>query len=240
MKGATAGASGSKVNADIKRNRLYITLSSNPSKDVLAKVYSDVRFCVADLSAGFDVITDLSQCSIGHLNGISVLRKIMNYLIAKQVGQVVRILGKKSLVFKQIVRFSSIFKDYSVCYVNTLEAAEDMLAKSARRGGIRFRLHGHQIEYGLNDKRGQGQVIDISLSGCAVQGATVPLAPAMQIFVSIKFDQGQDNPVMLFSITAKVVRAKDDTFAVQFLDLDDNQKKVLYKCLADKIRQENP
>ena len=52
---------------DIKRNGLYITLSCDPSKKVLDKVYTDVRFCVADLKSGFDVVTDLSQCTLGHL-----------------------------------------------------------------------------------------------------------------------------------------------------------------------------
>jgi len=38
----------SKVAADRKKNRLYITLSANADKKELEKIYTDVRFCVAD------------------------------------------------------------------------------------------------------------------------------------------------------------------------------------------------
>lgn len=167
--GAMAGKQLSKVKIDIKKNRLYINLSCDPSKDVLAKVYTDVRFCVADLKPGFDVITDLSQCTIGYLNGISILRKIMDYLIAKQVGQVIRVVGKQSLLFKQFIRISSIFRSYSPSYVTTLEEAEDKLTNFARRNGLRFCLHRQQIEYITNQEEGQAEIVDISLSGCAVQ-----------------------------------------------------------------------
>jgi hypothetical protein len=38
-----------KVKADLKRNILYISLLGDTSKKVLEKVYTEVRFCVADL-----------------------------------------------------------------------------------------------------------------------------------------------------------------------------------------------
>jgi hypothetical protein len=229
----------SKVRADVKRNRLYITLSCDPNKNVLAKVYIDVRFCVADLKPGFDVITDLSQCTIGHLNGISTLREIMNYLIANQVGEVVRILGKKSLLFKQLIKITTIFQGYSVAYVATLDEAEDKLTNSARRNGLRFRLHRQQIKYRINQEEGQGQIIDISLSGCAVGAATIPLTSDMEISLIITFYQDHDT-LLSFTIAAKVVRAKDDMFAAQFLDIDNVQKEEMYKCLAYEIRRESP
>lgn len=227
------------VRADIKRNRLYISLFSAPNKDILAKVYTDVRFCVADLRPGFDVITDLSHCRIGHLNGISTLHKIMDYLISNQVGHVVRVVGKKSLLFKQIVRLATVFQSYSVGYVTSVEEAEDKLLNSARRNALRFRLHQQQIKYKINEEEeGLGQIVDISVSGCAVQGATMPLSPDMDIFLSFKFHREQDNPIS-FTLAARVVRAKEDMFAAQFLDLDEDQKKELYKCLAYEVQSEN-
>jgi hypothetical protein len=182
------------VRADLKRNRLYITMFSAPNKDILEKVYTDVRFCVADLRPGFDVITDLSYCGIGHLNGISTLRKTMDYLIANQVGQVVRVVGKKSLLFKQFVRFATVFQSYSTAYVTSLEEAEDKLMNSARRNALRFRLHQQKIQYKIDQEEGQGQIIDISVSGCAVQAATIPLSPDMEIFLNLKFHREQDKP----------------------------------------------
>lgn len=164
----------------------------------------------------------------------------MDHLVISQVGQVVRVLGKKRLLFRQFVRIATIFQRYSTSYDATLEEAEDKLANFARRKGLRFLLHRHQIEYRTYQEVGQGLVVDISQSGCTVQAATVPLTPAMQIFVKIKFYQGEDNPVVLFTIVANVVRAKDDTFAVQFLDLDEGQQEVLFKCLAFETRCEIP
>ena len=81
----------SKVKADIKRNRLYITLPSIANKVEIEKIYTDVRFSVADLQPGFDVITDLTQCTVGHLNGLSTLRKIMDFLVTNEMGRVIRI-----------------------------------------------------------------------------------------------------------------------------------------------------
>ncbi|MGB3223685.1 MAG: PilZ domain-containing protein [Desulforhopalus sp.] len=226
-----------KVRADVKRNRLYITLSCDPSKKVLAKVYTDIRFCVADLKPGFDVITDLSLCTIGHLNGISTLRKIMDYLIANQVGEVVRVLGKKSLLFKQFIKFRTIFQGYSVAYVATLDEAEDKLINSARRNSLRFCLHRQQIKYRINQEEGQGQIIDISLSGCAVEAATICPTPNTKISFIISIHEDHDT-LLSFTIAAKVVRVKDDMFAAQFMNLDNVQKGKLYNCLAFEIRSD--
>lgn len=219
----------SRVRADIKNNRLYIKLSSTPSKKVLEKVYTDVRFCVADLKPGFDVITDLSQCSIGYLNGISTLRKIMNFLVIKQPGEVVRIIGKKSLLFKQLIRAATIFQGYKPAYVTTLEEAEDKLTKSIRRNGLRFNIHQQKIEYRNNQEEGTGYLVDISISGCAVQGPTIPVTIDSEIEITIPFYQDQDTPSS-FIIAARVVRVQDDIFAAQFVDLGDDQKGLLYKC----------
>ena len=228
-----------KVKGDIKRNRLYITLSGDTRKNILEKVYTEVRFCVVDLKPGFDVVTDLSLCTIGHLNGISTLRKIMDYLIANQVGQVVRVLGKKSLLFTQAIRFAAISQGYSTAYVATLEEAEDMLTNSARRNGLRFHMCQQQIEYRINQEEGRGYIVDISISGCAVQAATIPLITGMEISLTIPFHQEHEAPSS-FTIAAKVVRAQDDMFATQFLDLGDDQKGELYKCLAYEARREIP
>ncbi len=96
-----------KVKADISKNRLYFTISGQAVKKEMDKLYTDVRFCVADLRPGFDVISDLSECNIGHLSGVPTFRKIMNFLITKEVGDVVRIIKGKSLIFKQVLNLSS-------------------------------------------------------------------------------------------------------------------------------------
>jgi hypothetical protein len=229
----------SKVTADIKRNRLYITLSCDPSKKVLEKVYTDVRFCVADLKPGFDVITDLSQCTLGHLSGISTLRKIMTYLVLNQAGEVVRVTGRMSLIFRQLIRIASKFQGYKPVYVTTLEEAEDKLTNSIKRNGLRFHIHRRQIGYRVDQEEGKGDLIDISISGCAVLEPTVPLSIAKDITLFIPLHQDQDAPATL-TIAAKVVRIQDNMFATQFLALDDDQKILLFRFLAYEARREIP
>jgi hypothetical protein len=228
-----------KVKADLKRNILYISLLGDTSKKVLEKVYTEVRFCVADLKPGFDVVSDLSLCTIGQLGGISTLRKIMNFLVTNQVGQIVRVLGKKSLLFKQAMRFANIFQGYSPAYVSTLEEAEERLTIFARRDGLRFNTFQQQIEYKKNQEEGKGYIVDISISGCAVQAATTPVAVGMEISLTIPFHQEQEAP-FVFTIAAKVVRTQDDMFAAQFLNLDDDKREELYKCLAYEAKRETP
>lgn len=230
---------GATVRADRKRNRLYITLSCDPSKKVLEKVYTDVRFCVADLKPGFDVVTDLSQCNLGHLNGVATLRKIMNYLVIHQPGEVIRVTGKMSLIFKQLIRISTKFSGYKPLYVTTLEEAENKLSQATRRDGLRFQLQRQQLEYRVDREEGKGYLVDISISGCRVQGATILPAVGKEITLTIPLLMDFDDPVT-FTIAAKVIRVENDLFAAQFFDLDQERKKQLYKCLAYEARRDLP
>jgi hypothetical protein len=230
--------SGSKVRADIKRNRLYITLPASVSKKELDKVYTDVRFCVADLKPGFDVITDLSLCTIGHLNGIPILRKIMDYLVQHRPGEVVRIVGTTSVLFKQLIRLASRFQSYKPVYVNSLEEAEDRLANT-RRNALRFRLYCQGVEYAVGDRTGTGQLVDASTCGCAIGGATLSVAPEDSVVLTFTLRQDQDSS-QTFTLHAVVARVDGELFAVQFGDISDEQKGLLYTCLAFEARSEIP
>ena len=230
---------GAKVTADIKRNRLYITLSCDPSKKVLEKVYTDVRFCVADLKPGFDVVTDLSQCTLGHLNGVATLRKIMNYLVIHQPGEVIRVTGKRSLLFKQLIRLSTKFRGYKPYYVTTLEEAENKLAQPTRRSGLRFHLQRQQLTYCVDREESEGDLVDISISGCKVKGKSgfPPLGKEITLTIPLLMDQ---NDPVTFTITAKITRVENDMFAAEFAGLDQERKHQLYKCLAYEARRELP
>lgn len=119
----------SKVRADVKRNRLYITLSDAIQKKEMENIYTDIRFCVADLRPGFSVITDLTRAKIGHLIGMSTFIKIMEYLNVNKVGRVVRVVGKAKVILQQMTRITDFVKDYKPFYVSTLEEAEAMLSE---------------------------------------------------------------------------------------------------------------
>ncbi|MBV5319181.1 MAG: PilZ domain-containing protein [Desulfobulbaceae bacterium] len=232
-----ASKQGSTVRADIKKNRLCITIASKVNKKELDKIYTDVRFCVADLKSGFDVVTDLSQCTIGHLNSIPTLRKIMAYLTAREPGEVVRIIGKTSLIFKQLLGFTSRFHSYKPIYVSSLEEAEEKLDHATRRNGLRFSINSHEVEYTFDQEQGKGYLFDISTSGCAVQEPTIPVPIDTEITLTLPFNQDSET-VSSFTFTAKTIRTEENLFAVQFIDFDDDQKAQFYKCLAFEMQRD--
>ncbi len=230
--------SGSKVRADIKRNRLFITLPASVSKKELEKVYTDVRFCVADLKPGFDVITDLSLCTIGHLNGIPIFSKIMDYLVQHRPGEVVRVIGTTSVLFKQLIRLAGRFQSYKPIYVDSLEEAEERLANT-RRSDLRFRLHSQAVEYSVGDRSGSGKLVDASTGGCAIGEATLAVAPDDAISLAFSLRQDRDSSVS-FTLQATVLRVEEGQFAVQFGDIGEEQKGLLYTCLAFEARCGTP
>ena len=227
-----------KVKADISKNRLYFTIAGQAVKEEMDKLYTDVRFCVADLRPGFDVISDLSECNIGHLSGVPTFRKIMNFLITKEVGDVVRIINVKSLIFKQVLNLSSRICGYKPIYVSTLEEAEEKLEKSIKRNGIRFHVNHLPVEYIANDMNGKGNIIDLSISGCAIESATLPVSAHDEISIKIEFRQ-QDVPSDEFIVKARVVRIQgDNIFAAEFKDLDEEIKDRLWKYLIAETQRE--
>jgi hypothetical protein len=227
----------SKVKADIKKNRLYITLPSAANTKELQQIYTDVRFCVADLKPGFDVVTDLSQCTIGYLSGIPTLRKIMDFLVVNQMGRVIRIVGGMSVVLKQLIGIASKFQCYKPVYVATHEEAEEELDRPIKRNGLRFEINHRQIEYSIDHEKGTGRIVDISISGCAVQEPTIALSTNEEVSITIPLYQEQDK-LSPFTTSAKVIWAEGNKLAFQFLDMDDDRKALLNKCLVNEARIE--
>jgi len=117
----------STVSANIRKKRLYINLQGVINKKEAERIYTDIRFCISDLEPGFAVITDLTQCRIGHLNAIATSRKIMHFLLEKQVGPIVRIIGKAKVIYLQLIKLSDKKLGYEPKYVSTLEEAEALL-----------------------------------------------------------------------------------------------------------------
>ncbi|MFH2123104.1 MAG: PilZ domain-containing protein [Pseudomonadota bacterium] len=226
----------SKVTADLKRNRLNITIFSTASQKEAQKIYTDIRFCVADLKPGFDIITDYSHCTLAHLSAIPTMLQIMEYLTIHQPGNIIRVVGKTSLIFKQLLRFLNRFQSYKAIYANTLEEAEELLAKNTHSNGLRFYIHGHQVRYSVDQEEETGVLVDISIGGCAVQGATKSLAIDDKISMVIAINHGDDLPLSL-PVTARIVRIENELFDAQFLDLQEEQKIQLQKWFAYEIRQ---
>jgi len=223
----------------LKRNRLLITVSATASQKEAQRIYTDIRFCVADLQPGFDVITDFRQCTLAHLSAIATMRQIMDYLVTKQPRNIIRVVEKNSVVFKQLLQFITHFQSYKPIYANTLEDADAILANLTQRNGLRYHIFGHRVEYTVGEIKGTGKLIDISISRCRamIQGLTIPLSTGQEVSIVIPIDHGDTLPSS-FTSAARIVRVQDDHFAVQFLDLDDDQKTYLQKWFTYEIRQE--
>ncbi|MDR3630207.1 MAG: PilZ domain-containing protein [Desulfocapsaceae bacterium] len=222
------------VKANIGKNRLHLTFTGRAVKEDLKKLYTDIRFCVADLTPGFDVISDFSQCSLMHISGISVFRKIMNYLISNGAGEIVRVINRRSLLYKQVRNLSSRICGYCPIYVSTLEEAEERLLHTAKRNGIRLTVNRLPVVYTINEQEGEGRILNLSTSGCAIAKPGTPVSENEEVSIKILF-KDHTNSADEFDVTGKVVRTAEDMFAVEFKDMDDEGKERLWKHLIDEI-----
>jgi hypothetical protein len=232
------GAMPMKVKVDLARNRLYLEISGGLSKRELEKLYTEVRFCVADLQPGFNVIADYSESNLIQLTGISIYRRLMNYLIRSGVAEVARVVDGKSLLFKQVQNLSSRICGYKPFYAQSREEAERILDESMKRSGLRF--HYSELppaEYMVNDTIGTGDILNLSISGCAIGSVSIPPALDADMTVKITFG-GQNGSRHEFTIKAHVVRTNENGFAVEFQDFDEDQKDRLLYCLLRETERE--
>lgn len=223
----------SKVTADLKKNRLYITVSSTATQTELKKVYTDVRFCVADLKPGFDVISDISGCTLGHLSGINIFKKIMEYLIVNKVGRVVRVVVGTNIILKQLLAAAAIFQSYKPIYVASLQEAEELLLEPVEPEALCFQINRRQVEYSGDAANENGQLLDISTKGCTVQGPTAALSIDQHLSMTLSLYRDQDE-LSALAMKAKVVSVAEDRFAVEFSDVDQELKQALYQCLVNE------
>jgi len=126
---------------------------------------------------------------------------------------------------------------YNPTCVFTLEEAEDALVNLVKRNGLRFHLHPLPVKYMLNDTKGAGHILNISTSGLAVASTTLQLSIDMEIIIQFAFVQ-QENSPNIFRMKARVIRVEDDTFAAEFIDLENDQKEQLWKCLIFESERE--
>jgi len=219
------------VKVDTKKNRLFLKFSGSVSKKELDKIYTDVRFAVADLLPGFSVINDLSECTLCHISGIATYKKISNYLIKNGVRDVVRIINKDSLVLKQFLQFAARFAEYIPIYVSTIEEAEEQLDKASERNRLSFHFAGQpSVKYFSNTARGEGHILNISTSGCKIASTTFPPAIDTEIDIAISLN-AYETAQKTFNTKASVVRIDNDGFAVEYSNFSEDRKKELWQDL---------
>lgn len=227
----------SKVTADLKKNRLCIAIGTAATKAELNKVYTDIRFCVADLKPGFDIINDLSHCTLGHLNAIATFKKIMDYLVAQKVGRVVRVVGGTSIAFRQLLALASRFYCYKPHYVASMEEAETLLQHPVAPEALSFQLHRRQVDYVIGQVNRQGQLVDISTGGCTVQGEAEVVAKGQEMTLTLVLHRHKDDKAS-FTLDARVVSVAEDRFSVEFFNLAEEEKNGLYQCLVYEVRRD--
>jgi len=144
-----------------------------------------------------------------------------------------------SVILKQLMGISARFHGYKPIYVASMEEAEEELNRSIKPGALRFQINRRQVEFSGHEKKGTGNLLDISTSGCAVHEATLSLAQDERIDIVIPLYTNQDE-LFPFTLSARVVSAQEDQFAVQFVELDEEQRERLYQCLAHEVKREMP
>lgn len=224
-----------RVKTDISQNRLYIKVKGQITKREYEKIYTDVRFSVADLKAGFNVIVDYSESNIVQLSGMSTFRKLMNYLIKNGVGEVVRVVNDESLLYKQVKNLSQHICGYKPSYVRTIEEAETILASSKRRREIRFHANTlPSVEYSIKSQVSTGKIVNISTSGCAIKTNSQCPPIDENTTLTFSFKQAPDTE-NTFKFLSRVVSTNDTEFAVEFVDLKKDQQDRLLNCLLQEI-----
>ena len=222
----------SKIEADIKKNRLKLSFVGTITKKEFERLYTDVRFAVADLQPGFNVISDFSECRLMYLNGLITFRKIFSYIISNESGEIVRVLAPNRLITKQIINASLMRKGYKPIYASTLEEADEIVGKVAKRDGLRFELDKQPVDIASSNKNYQGHILNISTSGCAINSSS--LQPQKGDDLILKFSFTGKSSGEVFELAAKVVRSESYSFAVSFILPDRDTKNLLWRCIVDE------
>jgi hypothetical protein len=221
----------SYVKVDVQKNRLYVTIPKKFSQRDLDDIYTDIRFGVADLSPGFTVISDYSNCSLVAVSALGAFKRILQFLIESRVNIVVRIINSNSLVFRQFMNYITRSQGYKAINVASLEEAELELQKVAERSELRFYLY-EQVAHISHDQGSfEGDIIDISLNGCAVRCDASFLEPGAQVEILVQFSNQPKLPDSL-KAQATVVKVEENFLAVHYEPLGASEKDELWKRLV--------
>ncbi|SHO48551.1 hypothetical protein [Desulfopila aestuarii] len=233
----STGRQKSTVKADIGKNRLIFTFRGWLVKKDLDSLYTDVRFCVADLKPGFHVITDLTDSTFGSLNCLSTFRKIMGFLMEKKAGQVVRVTRESSLIHKQIMNFSARLQGYKPIYVGTLAEAERVLADQNSSKSLRFLLHQTPTHFSASGVKETGYIREISIIDCIIEFFSSELHIGQSIVLEFTFAQ-KDGSSQSFEIPSKITAIEHDHFTAEFVDITEEQQQQLNACLIREAQKE--
>ena len=226
-----------KAAVSIKKNRLTITVAEKVDKKSIDNLYTEIRFGVADLKPGFDVITDLSACSLGALSSFPTFRKITNHLITSRVGRVVRVIDETKVIKKQLLNVSSRSQIYRVDVFNSLEAANEYLLNADENTGLHFQLNDQAVNYTCNEKEGSGLVDYLSIHECEVVSASLLLEIGTKITLTIGFDS-HEGLLERLETQAEVMGVEGNSFCARFDDVEEAIQEQLWERLVHESQSE--
>jgi hypothetical protein len=116
-----------KIKKDLKKNRLYITISGTLSYEEAKKAKDLIEIEIEKLKPNFDLINDISKFIHGDEAAGIVLKEIMLLLIQKKVNRIVRIIGASKTGLIQFANNSLPLDAYKLSYLPTVEEAEKYL-----------------------------------------------------------------------------------------------------------------
>ncbi|MFO7765357.1 MAG: PilZ domain-containing protein [Pelovirga sp.] len=226
------------VRIDIARNRLYCTFAEKSTAQELAELSADIQRRVPELEPGFDVVEDMSRCHLFQLAALPTLRNIMHYLVNRGAREVIRVVDKKSTVFRQFTNLSVRLRSYKPIYVSSMAEADDLLNQSQRRSGLRFDLPNTWITVHTETGAFNAKAVDISANGCAIITDEEPLSVGTEVRLKLPL-KNEKGVTLAFEIPAGVVRCFEGGFAVNFSEFDGTTKDEFMNCLIHELKQQN-
>lgn len=209
---------------------ISLNFSKILTKKDLDIIYTDVRFAVADLKPGFNVISNFSQTKLLFLNALGVFRKIFTFILSSDSGEIIRVIQESRIIHKQLLNLSLRIPGYVPIYSPTIEEAEAKINQAQKRNGLRFNLLQHPVEFVIDGQKHNGTIINMSISGSAIM--TNKSQPEINSVVEIIFNlQDQKRQSNSFSIKSRVVRTESYVFAVTFMGIDEVSQKNLWNCI---------
>lgn len=216
---------------DIEKNRLIIKIGEKADKKLITKIFYTIRSMTADLKPGFGIIVDLLECDVLFRNAIPAYKDIIKHFAASKAGEIVRIVDKSNTSYGQINNLTKNFPSYKAVHVSTLQEAEEKLDKNRYRNGMRFDIRNLTARFSYAKNKYNLPVIDISTSGCRLSATDFAIESGKQIDIYLLF-KGFETIKSLFQVKSEVVRVDSSSFAVKFIDVDDDFIDDLHKRLS--------
>ncbi|MBM9515108.1 PilZ domain-containing protein [Desulfogranum marinum] len=227
-----------RARADIDKNRLHLNFNGIVTKKKMEELYTDLRFCVPDLSPGFDLVSDYSECKLLQLHSIPTLKKIIGYLIENGLSETVRIIKKDHISYNQILNLNVRVQGYIPIYASSQDEADNKLSTVIKRKGVRIHLHEVPVDYEASSVHaGSGKAIDISISGCAIKVPTEANELNVNDEVDLQLAFGQRaGKSETISVKSRVVRVEKNLFAVEFAELEEAARAELWRHILSEAR----